>query len=57
MDGEVIGQVYSVEFVSDDVRAGDDDRTPGTYVTIRVPDGTAWSGGTVIVRYAEAPNK
>lgn len=56
MDGEVIGKVYSVEFVSDDMKADDDERLPGTYVTIRVPDGAAWTAGTVIIRYTEGAN-
>jgi hypothetical protein len=53
MDGEVIGEVYAVEFVADDKRE-DGDRQPGTYVTIRVPDGSAWSAGTVIIRYTDS---
>lgn len=49
---QIIGDVYSVEFVVDGEQEDDDDRDPGTYVTVRVPDGTAWTPGTVLLRYA-----
>ena len=56
MDGEVIGQMHAIEFVTDGKQEECDDRQPGTYLTIRVPDGTAWTAGTVIIRYTEGVN-
>ncbi len=44
----IVGQMAAVEFVEED---DEEERTPGTYITIRVPEGLAWKAGAVAVRY------
>ena len=46
---ETTGAVASVEFVD---ATADEDRRPGTYVTIRIDDPEVrWSAGRVAIRY------
>lgn len=47
----VIGTLYSVEFLNEETMEEGEDRKPGTYITIRVPDNTNWGPGKVSVRY------
>ena len=48
--GEITGHLSCVEFVGDH---DEDERQPGTYVTIRVDDpNMRWAAGRVVIKYA-----
>lgn len=49
---EVTGTLSCVEFVIDGEQENDDEREPGTYVTVRIDDPhLRWSAGRVALRY------
>ena len=50
---EIIGTVCYVEWLNEETMGPDDDREPGTYVTIKVPDDSRWGFGKVAIRYVE----
>lgn len=50
---EITGILYSVEWLDEETMDEGDERIPGTYVTIRVPDDSRWHSGKVAIRYVE----
>lgn len=50
---EIIGTLYSVEWLNEETMDEDEEREPGTYVTIKVPDDSRWGFGKVAIRYVE----
>lgn len=53
---EIIGTLYFVEWLDEETMEEDEERDPGTYVTIKVPDDSRWHSGKVAIRYVEGEN-